>query len=45
MVIDFTAFRYVVNALGGIEVDVEKNLYDNEYPDYNYGYTVFSVKK
>ncbi len=45
MVIDFTAFRYVVNALDGIEVDVEKNLYDNEYPDYNYGYTVFSVKK
>ncbi len=45
MVIDFTAFRYVVNALWGIEVDVEKDLYDNEYPDYNYGYTVFSVKK
>jgi LCP family protein required for cell wall assembly len=45
MVIDFTAFRYVVNALDGIDVDVEKNLYDNEYPDYNYGYTVFSVKQ
>ena len=45
MVIDFTAFRYVVNALGGIEVDVEKNLYDKEYPDYNYGYTIFSVKQ
>lgn len=45
MVIDFTAFRYVVNALDGVEIDVEKNLYDNEYPDYNYGYTVFSVKK
>jgi LCP family protein required for cell wall assembly len=45
MVIDFTAFRYIVDALGGIEIDVIKDLYDREYPDYNYGYTVFSVKK
>ncbi len=45
MVIDFTAFRYIVNALDGIEINVEKNLYDNEYPDYDYGYTIFSVKK
>ena len=45
MVIDFTAFRYIVNALWGIEIDVKKDLYDNEYPDYNYGYTIFSVKK
>ncbi len=45
MVVDFTAFRYIVNALDGIEIDVIKDLYDNEYPDYNYGYTVFSVKK
>ncbi|MBC7503897.1 LCP family protein [Candidatus Gracilibacteria bacterium] len=45
MVIDFTAFRYIVDALDGIEIDVTQNLYDKEYPDYNYGYTVFSVKK
>lgn len=45
MVIDFTAFRYIVNALDGIEIDVIKDIYDNEYPDYNYGYTIFSVKK
>ncbi len=45
MVIDFAAFRYVVNALDGIEIDVTKDLYDNEYPDYDYGYTIFSVKK
>ncbi len=45
MAIDFTAFRYIVNALGGIEIEVEKDLYDKEYPDYNYGYTIFSVKK
>lgn len=45
MVIDFTAFRYVVNALDGIEIDVTRDLYDSEYPDYNYGYTIFSVKK
>lgn len=45
MVIDFSAFRYVVNALDGIEIDVTKDLYDSEYPDYDYGYTIFSVKK
>ena len=45
IVIDFTAFRYIVNALDGIEIDVIRDLYDNEYPDYNYGYTIFSVKK
>jgi anionic cell wall polymer biosynthesis LytR-Cps2A-Psr (LCP) family protein len=45
MVVDFSAFRYVVNALGGVSVDVPKDLYDREYPDYNYGYKIFSVKK
>jgi anionic cell wall polymer biosynthesis LytR-Cps2A-Psr (LCP) family protein len=45
MVLDFSAFRYIVNVLGGISVDVPKDLYDAEYPDYNYGYRIFSVKK
>lgn len=45
IVIDFTAFRYIVDALWGVEIDVIKDLYDREYPDYNYGYIVFSVKK
>lgn len=45
MVVDFSAFRYIVNALDGIQIDVEKDLYDDEYPDYDYGYQVFSVKK
>lgn len=44
-VIDFSGFKYIVNALGGVEVDVEKNIYDNKYPTNNYGYTVFSLKK
>jgi LCP family protein required for cell wall assembly len=45
IVVDFTAFRYVVNALGWVEVDVANDIYDAEYPDYNYGYTIFSLKK
>lgn len=45
MVVDFSAFRYIVNALDWIEIDVTRDLYDREYPDYDYGYTVFSVKK
>lgn len=32
MVIDFTAFRYIVDALGGIEIDVIKDLYDRDWP-------------
>lgn len=43
-VIDFTWFRYIVNALGWVEVDVPRNLYDNEYPNNNWWYEVFSVK-
>jgi len=30
---DFTGFREIVDTLGGITVDVKKDLYDPEYPD------------
>lgn len=43
-VIDFSGFKSIVDALGGIEIDVPKDLVDREYPDNNWGYEVFSVK-
>lgn len=45
IVIDFSGFKQVVDALGGVTVDVPQNIYDNEYPDNNYGYEIFSLKK
>ncbi|HEV2029222.1 MAG TPA: LCP family protein [Candidatus Dormibacteraeota bacterium] len=36
--VDFTAFRDMVNALGGVDVCLSTNLDDYEYPDYFNGY-------
>jgi polyisoprenyl-teichoic acid--peptidoglycan teichoic acid transferase len=35
---DFNGFVGAIDALGGIDVDVEKELYDPEYPTMDYGY-------
>ncbi|EKE29896.1 MAG: putative transcription regulator [uncultured bacterium (gcode 4)] len=43
--IDFNWFIKFVDLLGWIEVDVPKDLTDTEYPDNNYGYETFSIKK
>ncbi|MBP9779733.1 LCP family protein [Candidatus Gracilibacteria bacterium] len=45
IVIDFTGFKYIVNALGGIDIDVPKDLIDREYPNDNWGWTVFEVRR
>ncbi len=38
-VIDFTAFVRLVDALGGIEIDVPRAIVDSEYPTPDYGVT------
>jgi LCP family protein required for cell wall assembly len=38
VVIDFEGFKKVVDALGGITINVEKPIRDDSYPDENYGY-------
>lgn len=43
--IDFSGFRKFVDVLGGIEVDVPEDLVDYEYPDNNWGYQTFRIKK
>jgi polyisoprenyl-teichoic acid--peptidoglycan teichoic acid transferase len=40
VVIDFAGFRSLIDALGGITVDVPKELYDARFPTDDYGYTV-----
>lgn len=45
LVIDFTGFKYIVNALGWIDIDVPKDLIDREYPNDNWWWTVFEVRR
>lgn len=40
VVIDFNGFRSLIDALGGITVDVPKEIYDPQYPTDDYGYKV-----
>ena len=37
--VNFTGFERLIDAVGGITVDVEKAIDDDKYPDGNYGYT------
>ena len=37
--VNFTGFERLIDAIGGVTVDVEKPIDDNRYPDGNYGYT------
>lgn len=44
--INFSGFKAIVDALGGIEVEVENDIRDTTYPaDTGWGYQVFSIKK
>jgi len=44
--IDFDGFKELIDVLGGIEVDVKKDIYDPQYPlDGTYKYQTFSIKK
>ena len=40
IVVDFEGFIKAIDALGGVEVNVEKELYDPQFPTMDYGYTV-----
>lgn len=45
MNIDFKWFIEIVDALGWVEVKVEENFVDYEYPDANLGYKTFILRK
>ncbi len=40
IVVDFEGFIKAIDALGGVDVNVEKELYDPQFPTMDYGYTV-----
>jgi LCP family protein required for cell wall assembly len=42
--IDFDGFERVIDALGGIDVIVDRSFTDYEYPDENYGYMTVSFE-
>lgn len=43
--IDFQGFRDIVDALGGLDVDIPEKVYDPYYPGANYGYETFYIDK
>ncbi len=43
VVMDFTGFKEVINAVGGVDVDVKTAIEDPYYPDYSSGYAPFSI--
>lgn len=45
LVIDFSGFEKVIDTLGGINVEVMRDMYDERYPGPNYSYQTFEIKK
>jgi len=45
LVMDFEGFKKIINDIGGINVSVEKDIYDPRYPGPNYSYETFEIKK
>lgn len=45
VMVDYKAFISVINAIGGIHVMVERDIYDTRFPGPNYSYTTFELKK
>lgn len=43
--IDFDGFEQVIDDLGGINVEVLRDIYDPRYPGANYSYETFELKK
>lgn len=43
VILDFDGFEKAIDALGGISVDVPRNLYDTRYPGKNYSYETFEI--
>jgi LCP family protein required for cell wall assembly len=42
---DFNGFEQVINDLGGIDIEVPDDIYDNRYPGPNFSYETFEIKK
>ncbi len=45
IIVDFDGFEKTLDALGGVSVDVPRDLLDTRYPGKNYSYETFEIKK
>ena len=45
VMVDFKAFEKLIDSLGGVDVTVEKDIFDNRYPGPNYSYQTFAIKQ
>lgn len=43
LAVDFNSFVRLINAIGGIEIDVPESIRDPFYPDMNFGYSPFYI--
>jgi LCP family protein required for cell wall assembly len=45
MILDFDGFKKIIDDIGGVNVTVERDIYDASYPGPNYSYETFEIKK
>lgn len=45
IILDFDGFKKIIDDIGGINVSVERDIYDVRYPGPNYSYETFEIKK
>lgn len=45
VILNFEGFKKVIDDIGGINVFVERDIYDPKYPGPNYSYELFEIKK
>jgi len=43
--LDFDGFKQIINELGGIKIQVPKDLHDERYPGPNYSYETFDIRQ
>lgn len=45
LVVDFEGFEKIIDEMGGINVSVERDIYDTRYPGPNYSYETFQLSR
>lgn len=45
LVVDFEGFKKVIDDIGGVNIMVERDIYDPRYPGPNYSYETFEINK
>ena len=45
LIVNFSGFEKFIDDIGGINIEVQRDIYDAAYPGPNYSYEVFEIKK